>query len=117
MNDDKAKCGNVRAVERSLGSLVISFHITTSTSATRAIFLHSFKERLKKKMKIDEDEDKDKQNQKRKERRRMKRRNSYPLQSPKERILWKALCVVNAYLYSIHRHILILIYNILTFIA
>ena len=61
MNDDKAKCGNVRAVERSLGSLVISFHITTSTSATRAIFLHSFKERLKKKMKIDEDEDKDKE--------------------------------------------------------
>lgn len=60
MNDNKAKCGNLRAVERSLGSLVFSFHMITSTSATRAIFLHSFMERLKKKMKIDE-EDKDKE--------------------------------------------------------
>lgn len=58
MNDDKAKCGNLRAVEGSLVSLVIPFHMITSTSATRAIFLHSFMERLKKKMKRDEDEDK-----------------------------------------------------------
>lgn len=33
MNDDKAKYGNLRAVEVSLGSLVIPSHMITSNSA------------------------------------------------------------------------------------